>query len=106
MKGYDPSSELSYLTYWDVNNLYGSEISQKLAVDGFKWRKYKFTFGEEFIDNFDEDSYKEYKVNADIGYPKKLHKLYSDLFLLPKRTKIDKGRICIARKQWNTHKIS
>ena len=35
MEGYDPSTEFSYLTYWDVNSLYGSVISQKLAVGGW-----------------------------------------------------------------------
>ena len=35
MEGYDPSTEFLYLTYWDVNSLYGSVISQKLAVDGW-----------------------------------------------------------------------
>ena len=37
MKDYDKNKESSYLEYWDVNNLYGWAISQKLLVDGFKW---------------------------------------------------------------------
>ena len=37
MKDYDKNKELSYLKYWDVNNLYGWVMSQKLPANGFKW---------------------------------------------------------------------
>ena len=30
MKDYDKNKELSYLKYWDINNLYGWAMSQKL----------------------------------------------------------------------------
>ena len=36
MKDYDKIEE-SYLTYWDVNNLYRWAMSQKLLVNNFKW---------------------------------------------------------------------
>ena len=38
MKNYDKDIESSYI---DANNLYGSAISQKLPVNGFKWIKQK-----------------------------------------------------------------
>ena len=37
MKDYDKNKQSSYLKYLDVNNLYGWEMSQNLAVNGFKW---------------------------------------------------------------------
>ena len=36
MKDYDKNKESSYIQYWDANNLYGWEMSQKLPADGFK----------------------------------------------------------------------
>ena len=34
---YDKSKEILYNNYWDVNNLYGWEISQKSPVGSFRW---------------------------------------------------------------------
>ena len=39
MKNYDNNEDLSYLLYLDTNNLYGFGMSQKLAVNEFKWKK-------------------------------------------------------------------
>ena len=39
MKDYDKNKESSYLKYWDINNLYGRPMSQKLPVNDFKWLK-------------------------------------------------------------------
>ena len=35
MKIYDKNNELSYLQYWDVNNLHGWAMSEKLPVNSF-----------------------------------------------------------------------
>ena len=35
MKDYDKNKESSYLKYWDVNNLYGWAMLQKLPVNNF-----------------------------------------------------------------------
>ena len=49
MKDYDKNKESSYLKYWDVNNLYGWAMSQKLPVNKFKWIKDSSQFNEDFI---------------------------------------------------------
>ena len=39
IKNYDKNKESSYLKYWDVNNLYGSSMSQKFPIIEFEWVK-------------------------------------------------------------------
>ena len=36
MNDYDKNKELPYLQYWDVVNLYGWTMSQKLPVNNFE----------------------------------------------------------------------
>ena len=40
MKNYDKNKDSPYLMFLTANNLYGWSMSQKLHVDGFKWKKY------------------------------------------------------------------
>ena len=68
MKNYDKDEEESFLEYLDVNNSYGWAMSQKLPVDGFKWKKHMLKFNEEFIKNYDEDSDKGYILEVDVEY--------------------------------------
>ena len=51
MKDYDKSKELSYIQYWDVNNLYGWAMLQKLPVNNFAWIKDTSQFNKDFIKN-------------------------------------------------------
>ena len=39
MKDYYENKESSYLQYWDVNDLYGWTMSQKLLVNNSEWVK-------------------------------------------------------------------
>ena len=36
MKDHDQNKESSYLKYWEVNNIYGWAMSQKLPVNKFE----------------------------------------------------------------------
>ena len=39
MKNSNKIREVPFLQYLDANNLYGLAVSQKLPVNGFKWKK-------------------------------------------------------------------
>ena len=89
MKNYDKNKESSYIQYLDANNLYRWSISQKLPVDGFKWKTNILKFNEDFIKNCDEDSDKEYVFEGDVEYPINLHNPHSDFSFLAERMKIN-----------------
>ena len=68
MKDYDKNKELPYLKYWDVNNLYGRAMSQKLPVNNFEWIKDSLQFNEDFIKSYKEESHKVYFLEVDVQY--------------------------------------
>ena len=90
MKDYDKDEEESFLEYLDVNNLYGSAMSEPLPVNGFDWMEHMSKIDEDFIKNCHKDSGKGYIFDVDVEYPKNLYDLHSDLPLLPERMKINK----------------
>ena len=51
MTDYDKNKESSYIWHWNVNNLYGWAMLQKLPVNKFEWIK-----DEGFIKNYNEES--------------------------------------------------
>ena len=93
MKNYNNNEESSYIQYLDANNnLYGSAMSKKLPVNGFRWLDSDEIneINEEFIKNYNENDNKGYILEVDVKYPKRLHELHSDLPFLPERMKINK----------------
>ena len=48
MKDYDKNKESWYLQYWNVNDLYGWAMSQKLSVNNFGWIKDTSQFNKDF----------------------------------------------------------
>ena len=73
------NKDLSYIQYWDLNNLYGLAKSQKLPVNNFKWIKDTSQFNEDFIKDYNEKSDKGYCLEVDVKYIEKLLELYNDL---------------------------
>ena len=66
MKEYDKNKEMLYIQDWDVNNLYGWGMSQKLVVNKFEWIEDTFQFNEDFMKNYDEESDEEYFLEVDV----------------------------------------
>ena len=87
MKNCDKSVESSYLTYLDANNLSGWAMSQKLPINGFKWKNEVSRFNEDFIKNCNENDDIGYFLEVDIEYPKQLFGHHKDLPFLPERKK-------------------
>ena len=64
-------------------------MSKKLPVNGFKWLD-NDVINEEFIKNYDEKDIKDYILEVDVKYPKRLHELHSDLSFLSERMEVNK----------------
>ena len=115
MKNCNNNEESSYIQYLDANNPYVWAMSQKLPVNGFKWTdnnktaepSAKHIINEEFIKNYNEDNNKGYILEVDVKYPKRLHKLHSDLPFLPERMEINKCKKLVCnlsnKKKYVTH---
>ena len=56
MQDYHKSKESSYIHYWDVSNLYGWAMSQKLRVNNFEWINDTAQFNDDFIKSYNEES--------------------------------------------------
>ena len=78
-------------------------MCKKLPVRGFKWLDNLSMFTEEFIKNYDENGDKGYIFEIDVEYPKKLHRVHSDLPFLAERMKINKCEklVCNTRNKEN-----
>ena len=55
MKEYNKNKEPPYLQCWDVSNLYGLTILQKLPVNNFQWNEDTSQLNEDFIKNYNEE---------------------------------------------------
>ena len=58
-QNYDKSTESSYLSYLDANNLHGWSMCENLPVGGFKWVEDLFQFNEHFIKNYEKTAIKD-----------------------------------------------
>ena len=72
MKDYAKNKELSYIQYWDVNNLYGWAMSQKFSVNNFEWIKDTSQLNEDFIKNYNGESDEGYFLEVDVQYLEKI----------------------------------
>ena len=75
LNAYDPKKRSTFISYLDMNNLYGCPMSEYLPYNGFKWLKN--------IDQFDIMSINDkspigYFLEVDLDYQEELHELYND----------------------------
>ena len=66
LKDYDKNKEPSCLTYWDVDNLYGWEMPQKLPKNNFEWIEEIFQFNDDLIKNYNEESNERYLFEVNV----------------------------------------
>ena len=90
MKNYDKNIESLYLMQLDTNNLYRWAISQILPVNGCKWEDDLSRFNKRFIKSYNENSNREYFLEVDVEYPKKVFSSHKDLPFLPERIQLEK----------------
>ena len=95
MKNYDKNKEPSYLTYWDINNVYGWQMSQKFPAHKFEWINDISKFNKDFIKNYNEESDEENFLEVDVQYPEKLFEVHNNLLFLSERMKIEKVEILV-----------
>ena len=57
---------ISYHKIWDVNNLYGWAMSQRLLLGWFKWVEETSQFNEDFVKIYNDDSDERYFLEADV----------------------------------------
>ena len=85
MKNCDPKKPSKFITYLDMNNLYGWAMSGYLPYGGFKRLKN--------VDNFDVNSISAkspigYIIEVDVEYPDELYLLHSDYPLVQEKLAI------------------
>lgn len=88
-KANNPSKPTTWLTYLDINNLYGTIMSDPLPEKDFKWLTL------EQIDQFDvssiaDDAQSGYILEVDLEYPSYLHDQHSDYPLAQETLEITK----------------
>ena len=90
MKDYDKNKESSYLRYWDVNNLYGWAMSEKLPIKKFDWIEKTSQFNEDFVKNYNEKKDEGYFLEVDVQYPKNYMNFIMTCCFYQKENKIKK----------------
>ena len=87
MQSYDYKKPCKYITYLDVNNLYGWAMSQYLPNSGFKWLNQK-EIDKFCLNSIDKNSSIEYILEVDLEYPDELHELHNYYLLAPEKQEI------------------
>ena len=82
MNDYHPKKLSTFISYLDMNNLYGWAISEYLPYEGFEWLK---TVDEFNMMSISEKGVIEYFLELDLQDPDELHELQNDYPLAPEK---------------------
>ena len=93
------NKESSYIQYLDANNLYGTALSEKLPIKGFKWMVDISGIDENFVKSYNENSGKGCVLKVDVDYPCELQNLHCDLPFLPERMVVNNTKKLICNLQ-------
>ncbi|XP_069109117.1 uncharacterized protein [Argopecten irradians] len=90
--GYDPSKPNTWLTYLDMNNLYGTSMSEVLPEKDFAWLTPE-QIDQLDICNIDDNSEMGYILEIDLEYPTSLHDEHNCYPLAPENTCVTKDML-------------
>ena len=79
LNDYDPTKPSTFISYLDMNNLYGWAMSKYLPYKGFKWLK---NIDKIDIMSINDKSPIGYFLEVDFKYPDELHELHNDFSLV------------------------
>ena len=82
MNDYDPKKQSTFISYLDMNNLYGWAMSEYLPYEEFKWLN---NINESDVMSINEKSLIGYLLEVYLKYPDKLHELHNDYPLAPEK---------------------
>ena len=90
MNDFDPKKQPTFISYLDMNNLYGWAMSEYLPYGGFQWLKN--------VDEFDVMAINEkgpigYFLEVDLKYSDKLHELHNVYPLAPEKLVVSSGML-------------
>ena len=80
MNDYDPKKQSTFISYLDMNSLYGWAMSKYFPYEGFKWLKTLMS-----LMSISEKSPIGYFLEVDLNYPGKLLELHNYYPLTPEK---------------------
>jgi hypothetical protein len=84
---FDSTGPRSYITYLDVNNLYGYAMTQALPIGDFRFLS-RDEIDQLEVDNISDDATQGYILEVDLSYPRELHRLHCDFPVAPEKLKV------------------
>ncbi|XP_021341715.1 uncharacterized protein LOC110442433 [Mizuhopecten yessoensis] len=89
---YNPSNPNTWLTYLDMNNLYGTSMSESLPEKDFAWLTPE-QIAQFDVSNIDDNADTGYILEVDLDYPVHLHDKHNEYPLAPENISITKDML-------------